>query len=332
MRRVPFLSLPERIVDARDSQTFAETVNLMLRLRACDALLQSERFESRTGVVPLGQVSLLASSGSPIVAQAEALEYSTFMVAYPSCIGTYRIEGQSFPSYCGNIVHIPPVSWTLRLQSHLLAGLSLLVPAPLLQSTATAMGGGPAAATALSAALQATAELHTADPRGRGILGSLLRFFEFVESVLQSQAVVPEILRLDDLLVRQLLLLMQPGLGETDVARLSLQPREPWFEDLLAWIDAHCDRPLSLTELEARACCSRRTLQYMFRKRFHCGPMQWVRRRRLQQARQLLLEAGRGTTVRQVSLACGYINLSSFCRDYRQQFGCTATEDLRRRV
>jgi AraC-like DNA-binding protein len=332
MRRVPFLSLPERIVDARDSQTFAETVNLMLRLRACDALIQSERFESRTGVVQLGQVSLLATSGSPIVAQAEALEYSTFMVSYPSCIGTYRIEGQSFPTYCGNILHIPPVGWTLRLQSHRLAGLSLLVPAALLQSTAVAMGGGPAAATALSAALQTTAELHTEDRRGRAILESLLRFFEFVETLLQSQAVVPDILRLDDLLVRQLLLLMQPCLGEVySPARLA-DRQESWFEDLLAWIDANCDRPLSLTELEVRACCSRRTLQYTFKKRFQCGPMQWVRRRRLQQARQLLLEAGRGTTVQQVSLACGYINLSSFCRDYRQQFGCTASEDLRRRL
>jgi AraC-like DNA-binding protein len=36
------------------------------------------------------------------------------------------------------------------------------------------------------------------------------------------------------------------------------------------------------------------------------------------------------TTVQQVSLACGYINLASFSRDYRQEFGCVPSADLRR--
>jgi transcriptional regulator GlxA family with amidase domain len=36
------------------------------------------------------------------------------------------------------------------------------------------------------------------------------------------------------------------------------------------------------------------------------------------------------TKVQQVSLACGYISFSSFCRDYRREFGCTASADLRR--
>jgi AraC-like DNA-binding protein len=59
--------------------------------------------------------------------------------------------------------------------------------------------------------------------------------------------------------------------------------------------------------------------------------MQWLRRRRLHKARQLLLEAlPVNTTILEISLACGYINLSAFCRDYRREFGCTASEDLRR--
>jgi len=44
----------------------------------------------------------------------------------------------------------------------------------------------------------------------------------------------------------------------------------------------------------------------------------------------MLLEAPPGTTVQQVSLACGYINFSSFSRDYRQEFGCAPSVDLRR--
>lgn len=331
MHRVPFLSLPDRIVVTRDAQMFAETVNLMLRLRACDPLGQGKGFTSHTGVVQLGQVSLLATSGSPIVAQAEAADCSTFMVSYPSSVGTYSIEGQTFLSYCGTVLHIPSVGWTLRMQSDLLAGLSLLVPSPLLQSTAMAMaGGGRGVEPELVAALQSTFELHTLDQRGCAILESLFRFFAFVETVLQSQTVVPEMLRLDDLVVRQLLLLMLPGLGQKTLPHAEYLPQDPWFDRLLEWIDANCHLPLSLSELEERSCYSRRSLQYAFKKRFNCGPMQWVRRRRLDQARQQLLAAPAGISVRQVALACGYINLSSFSRDYRQEFGRKASDDLRR--
>ena len=55
MRRVPFLSKPDCIVSGRDSQSFAETLNLMLRVRDCDPLHSSAGFWSETGVVPLGQ-------------------------------------------------------------------------------------------------------------------------------------------------------------------------------------------------------------------------------------------------------------------------------------
>ena len=96
-------------------------------------------------------------------------------------------------------------------------------------------------------------------------------------------------------------------------------------------MDANCHRALSLSDLEERSGYGRRSLQNAFNQRFGCGPMQWLRRRRLHKARQLLLEALPGNTkVQQVSLACGYISFSYFCRDYRREFGCTAAEDLRR--
>jgi AraC-like DNA-binding protein len=333
MPRVPFLTLSDRTVATSDSQAFAETVSLMLRLQDCDSLLPDQGFESVTGVVQLGRVSVLATSGSPVDAVAEAVEYSTFMLPYPGCDVGYRIEGKSYlNNHDDTILHIPPVGWKLQSQTPLLAGLSMLVPAPQLMSTATAMGAGSVPLASLSAALQTTAPLCTSDRRGGAILNGLYRFFGFVESVLQGQAMVPEILRLDDLLVRQLLLLMLPGLGEVVVPALPPSAQEPWFEQLLDWIDANCHRPLSLSELEERSCYSRRALQYAFKQRFGCGPMHWVRRRRLQQARQLLLEAAPGTTVQQVSLACGYINLSSFSRDYRQEFGRKASDDLRWRA
>jgi AraC-like DNA-binding protein len=332
MRRVPFLSSPDSIVSSRDSQTFAETLNLMLRVRDCDPLLSDAGFWSQTGVVSLGQVSVLASSGSPVVVVADAVECSTFMLPYHDCGGTYQIEGQYFTNhYRGNVLYIPPVPWRLHCETRLLAGLSLLIPTAQLQSTAQAMGAGSVPLDSLSAALANPAELRTEDARGSALLDALFRFFGFVESVRQLQETVPAILRLDDLLVRQLLLLMMPGLGEATMLARSPSTQESWFGQLLDWMDANCHRALSLSELEERSGYGRRSLQNAFNQRFDCGPMQWLRRRRLHKARQLLLEGlPANTKVRQVSLACGYISFSSFCRDYRREFGCTASADLRR--
>jgi len=332
VRRVPFLSSPDSIVSGRDSQTFAETLNLMLRVRDCDSLHSPAGFWSETSVVPLGQVSVLASSGSAVVVVADAVQQATFMLPYFDCGGGYRIEGQDFTNhYRSNVLYIPPVPWRLQCHTPLLAGLSLLIPTAQLQSTAQAMGAGSISLDSLSAALANTAELRTDDSRGSAILDALFRFFGFVESVLQLQATVPEILRLDDLLVRQLLLLLMPGLAEGSRFALSPSTQESWFGQLLDWMDANCHRALSLSELEERSSHGRRSLQHAFKERFGCGPMQWLRRRRLHKARQLLLEAlPANTKVQQVSLACGYISFSSFCRDYRREFGCTAAEDLRR--
>ena len=304
----------------------------MLRVRDCDPLLSDAGFWSQTGLVSLGQVSVLASSGSPVVVVADAVECSTFMLPYHDCGGSYQIKGRYFTNhYRGNVLYIPPVPWRLHCETRLLAGLSLLIPTAQLQSTAQAMGAGSVPLDSLSAALANPAELRTEDARGSALLDALFRFFGFVESVRQLQETVPAILLLDDLLVRQLLLLMMPGLGEATMLARSPSTQESWFGQLLDWMDANCHRALSLSELEDRSGYGRRSPQNAFNQRFDCGPMQWLRRRRLHKARQLLLEGlPANTKVQQVSLACGYISFSSFCRDYRREFGCTASADLRR--
>jgi hypothetical protein len=59
-------------------------------------------------VVPLGQVSVLASSGSAVVVVADAVQQATFMLPYFDCGGGYRIEGQDFTNhYRSNVLYIP---------------------------------------------------------------------------------------------------------------------------------------------------------------------------------------------------------------------------------
>lgn len=101
------------------------------------------------------------------------------------------------------------------------------------------------------------------------------------------------------------------------------------LDRLTAWIEAHLDQPLSLSDLEQQAECSRRTLQYQFRRRFGCTPMQWVRRQRLNKALRLLQTTEAQHTIAAVARRCGYSNLSAFSRDFKALHHKRPSEVLR---
>jgi transcriptional regulator GlxA family with amidase domain len=105
--------------------------------------------------------------------------------------------------------------------------------------------------------------------------------------------------------------------------------RDGPFEVLIDWIEANCHRPLSLSDLEKQSHYSRRSLQYAFRQRFGCGPMQYIRRQRLALAKQRLLAPRPGTTVTSVAQECGYLSVANFRRYYQQRFGETPSGALR---
>lgn len=101
-------------------------------------------------------------------------------------------------------------------------------------------------------------------------------------------------------------------------------------EELLIYIQTHLHQPLRLRELEERSGYSRRSLQYAFQRRFGCGPMQWVKRERLQAARRELESPQRQDTVSLIAQRYGYSSLSCFSRDIHQAFGVSPSTLLRR--
>jgi len=93
------------------------------------------------------------------------------------------------------------------------------------------------------------------------------------------------------------------------------------IDDLVDWIHAHCHEPISLTDLEERSHYSRRSLQYTFKARFGCGPMQYLRRQRLWLARRRLEAPGPESSVGSIASTSGYLSLASFSRDFQRCFG-----------
>jgi AraC-like DNA-binding protein len=102
------------------------------------------------------------------------------------------------------------------------------------------------------------------------------------------------------------------------------------IEELLQWIRANCQRPISLAELERRSGYSQRSLRNAFHERFGCAPNEWIRRERMESARLRLLDARPGETVSSIAAEHGYSHVSQFSRDFRGVFGLQPSQVMRR--
>jgi transcriptional regulator GlxA family with amidase domain len=139
-------------------------------------------------------------------------------------------------------------------------------------------------------------------------------------------------LRLDDVLVRLMVLLLLPELqqdGPRSSAPVASMAARRRLEPLLQWIDANLDQPIGLTDLEAQVHWSRRTLQYTFRSACGCTPMQWLRQRRLHRAMQRLKQPQHGDSVASIGRSVGFLSAVSFSREFRRQYGCTPSSVFR---
>lgn len=139
-------------------------------------------------------------------------------------------------------------------------------------------------------------------------------------------------LGIDDLIYRNLALLLFPKLEtllRSEDGEAPRSDRERVFEELLEWVEANLHTPINLSQLELRSGYSRCNLQLVFQQRFGCGPIQWVRRQRLEKARQDLLNPAPGESVASVANRYNFSSLSVFSRDFRLRFGIVPSKVLR---
>jgi AraC-like DNA-binding protein len=200
-------------------------------------------------------------------------------------------------------------------------------PAALVQ-TAQAMQG-PLAAKLLRQRLKEPLTFFAyGDAAEPSLPRSLVQSLHLVDSLLTPRGTIPAALRLDDLICRQLVLMLCPELSVEELVAEAV-PSTTGFELLLEWLSSRVAEPVSLSEMEARSGYSRRSLQRAFQQRFGCGPMQWLRRRRLELALEQLSRATASDSVAAIASCCGYLSLSSFSRDFSRVYGRRPSEILR---
>ncbi|MGB2816607.1 MAG: helix-turn-helix domain-containing protein [Burkholderiaceae bacterium] len=100
--------------------------------------------------------------------------------------------------------------------------------------------------------------------------------------------------------------------------------------ELEAWVDSHLDEPLTMGRLCAVSGVGERCLQKAFYSRRGMSPMRFVAERRLAAARARLLHAGPRDDVTSVAVELGFGHVGRFAQLYRQAFGESPSETLRR--
>jgi AraC-like DNA-binding protein len=94
------------------------------------------------------------------------------------------------------------------------------------------------------------------------------------------------------------------------------------------FIESNWQRPLTVRMIAEATGVSARSLFKAFREARACSPTEYVKRVRLERARQMLTSSTRRTSVAAVALACGFDNPGHFAGNYRLAFGELPSQTL----
>ncbi len=183
-------------------------------------------------------------------------------------------------------------------------------------------------------------EIEACDPAGRGT--PLMRARKFVpgrvmqsglmaaiETYLQAAGRAAGPADLDDA-EAQLLGVLAGLLRDESAAVRGTEVAASRIADLEAWIEANLEAPISIGRLCAVAGVGERALQKSFESRRGMSPMRFVAERRLAEAHRQLTQAHPRDDVTHVAMRLGFHHTGRFAALYRQAFGESPSQSLRR--
>lgn len=321
----------ERALEDRDPQLLASRLSHHYSLLDFGPRPGFERtFLHRSTVTKLGELVLTGGYSSPVQgAMGETPEVAAVNIC---CTGNidYLIDRR-----CLRIDQSIPLFYSSGMEysynSGHFNGLIFHLDRKRLIATAAAMAGFGPSLLKFEAQVEAPRVFAFDRRRNERLIRFLLRVFALLDDPYPDFPAELSCLGIDDLVYRTLAQLLCPRLtavqdNQHSDAAIS---REAIFNDLLEWLRSDLTTSVSLTAMEQRTGYSRRTLQLAFHQRFGCGPVQWVRRQRLEQVRQALLDPSAGETVSSIAVRFGYSSLGALSRDFSARYGQRPSDLLR---
>ncbi|WP_282035782.1 helix-turn-helix domain-containing protein [Saccharicrinis aurantiacus] len=93
-------------------------------------------------------------------------------------------------------------------------------------------------------------------------------------------------------------------------------------------IDANPEKFYRIQQIADCISTTPRNLQLAFKKHRDYSPMQFLKERKLNKARLLLINPASHTMIKQIAYDSGFLNLSSFSKCYKELFGECPSETL----
>lgn len=324
-RPAPLPPLPfgdHKAVVETNLQAYSDRVaQVVSSLEWYDPIGGSAGFASKSAVLELGGMRLVAGSNTPLNASIGDNADTTLMVPFRG--NNLSHVGQSnYQWNAGQSALLMPALGrggvcTAR------ATLNISLDPARMQATAQSMLGDSD---------HRTIDLRTADPRTVALTSHGIAFdatFRHLCGLIDSldgNAQALALLGLDDALYRTIVTMLRPelflGVAPTNAAkRLSTPQARRSIDPVCEYLTAHLGERTTLTEMERLSGLSARALQYAFQQRFGCSPLQWLRAARLDRAFQRIRQAEGPLNLTHLAMEVGYAKPSDFAQHYRQRFG-----------
>lgn len=311
----------------RDPASLAQCLDAVIPIRDLAQIGPLQRFEHRSISATVGGIDLVAGCHTPLHGQSHHSARAAFLLT---------LDGESQLRYGQQIFNLNRqargfylTGEAFRAQTERFNGVLFSLDPQVLLNTAVSMAGLAAPLQCMQQRLLEPRCFRVDEPSHAAALASLQQALAMLDPLIEDGSDLATTLGLDDLIYRCIGLLVFSRLFGDRQADAALLPRSQGCVDVEDYLLANLYKPLRLTELESTFQLSRRTLQDWFKQRHGCGPMQWFRRQRLFAARDRLLQARPGeASIKQISQSCGYVNLTSFSRDFKQAFNLNPSEVL----
>lgn len=279
-------------------------------------------------VVRSGRVSILAVRSTPCITKEEGDgRASTLAMPFGGGVHAFR-EGGARDLIAPGDIHLNPRNGGSVTVGYF-SGLIAMIEHKQLERTMRVIGGGDSwPKLGVSVVLKAESGKKSAGLRGR-----FWSFMGYLDQLLGEAEFLPTAMGLDEQLYRLIAIALFEESGMLEKVRQrwaqrSIVWRDP-LDELVDFIKANSCAGLTLTDLEEQSHYSARHLQGLFKEKFNCTPMQFVRRQRLSVAMERLQAAEYEETVTSVARDCGYRFVSGFSNDFHREFGVLPSTVLR---
>ena len=283
-------------------------------------------FANKAATLRLTDLTLVASANTPVEFRLRESLATTLTIPFAGEI-IASMAGQRTilkPGCSGVFLAGEAVQGDTRTRSALMLKL---LPERIL-ATASAMLGSPDAASR-------RLDVHRSRPLplvvGRVSFEQLFRDCCQLIDHFRAQPAALAALALDDTFYRITVMMLAPDAFLAPERQLRQDRHADAIRRLCEYLRANLFRPLTLTDMERQTGLPARTLSRAFRNALGCSPMAWVQEQRLLEARRGLALAREGETVANVAMHCGFTRLGAFATLFRQRFGESPSQTLKRR-